>query len=76
VGFQIAAYDISKPLIIDPVLEYSTYFGGSHRDQGESIAVDKDGNAYITGWTVPCYTQRISVVLSSIACQTEARGSR
>ncbi|MGH7453385.1 MAG: hypothetical protein ACRENG_18690 [bacterium] len=28
VGFEVAAYDAAKPLIIDPVLSYSTYFGG------------------------------------------------
>lgn len=52
VGFQIAAYDATKPLIIDPVLVYSTYLGGSHRDQGQGIAVDGAGNAYVTGWTM------------------------
>src|SRR5258708_39122362 len=29
VRFQIAAYDRSKPLVIDPTLVYSTYLGGS-----------------------------------------------
>ena len=29
VGFEIAAYDRSRALVIDPVLTYSTYFGGS-----------------------------------------------
>lgn len=28
VGFQVAAYDTSRPLVIDPVLAYSTYLGG------------------------------------------------
>jgi hypothetical protein len=51
VGFQVASYDASKPLIIDPVLEYSTYLGGSQRDEGEDIAVDTAGNVYVTGWT-------------------------
>ena len=31
VGFRVAAYDPSRPLIIDPVLVYSTYLGGSDR---------------------------------------------
>jgi hypothetical protein len=49
VGFQVGAYDTSQPLIIDPVLSYSTYLGGSRDDQGQSIAVDAVGNAYVTG---------------------------
>ena len=32
VGFRVAAYDPSRPLIIDPVLVYSTYLGGSGTD--------------------------------------------
>jgi hypothetical protein len=51
IAFQIANYDRSKPLIIDPTLAYSTYLGGSGRDRGSSIAVDSAGNAYITGDT-------------------------
>jgi hypothetical protein len=51
VGFQVAAYDTSKPLIIDPVLEYSTYFGGSGSEQGHGIAIDTAGNMYVTGQT-------------------------
>jgi len=51
VGFQVGAYDTSKPLVIDPVLSYSTYLGGSGGDSGNGIAVDASGDAYITGWT-------------------------
>jgi len=49
VTFEIASYDKTKPLVIDPTLAYSTYLGGSGLDQGNGIAVDKSGNAYITG---------------------------
>lgn len=51
VGFQIGNYDRTQPLVIDPVLSYSTYLGGSNADQAQSIAVDASGNAYITGQT-------------------------
>jgi len=51
VGFQLASYDASKPLIIDPVLNYSTYLGGSGIDNGLAIAVDSLGQAYVMGIT-------------------------
>jgi hypothetical protein len=51
VGFEVASYDKSKALIIDPVLRYSTYLGGSSYDVGTGIAADAKGNAYVTGNT-------------------------
>lgn len=51
VGFDIPTYDASKPLVIDPVLVYSTYLGGSSFDSALGIAVDGSGNTYITGIT-------------------------
>jgi hypothetical protein len=48
VGFEVAAYDASQPLVIDPTLVYSTYLGGSGDDPGLGIAVDAGGNAYTT----------------------------
>jgi Beta-propeller repeat len=51
VAFKIAKYDAGKSLVIDPVLVYSTYLGGSGVDQGRGIAVDGAGNAYVTGFT-------------------------
>ena len=43
IGFHISAYDQSKPLVIDPVLAYATFLGGSNADLANAIAVDQDG---------------------------------
>ncbi len=51
VGFAVGEYDAGRPLVIDPVLIYSTYLGGSGDDEGNDIAVDSAGNAYICGIT-------------------------
>lgn len=51
VGFQTGPFDASKPLVLDPVLEYSSFFGGSKEDEIISVAVDQAGNAYLTGET-------------------------
>src|SRR5207249_1140168 len=54
VTFEVASYDRRKPLLIDPVLSYSTYLGGhelSLNDWGRGIAVDSAGDAYVAGIT-------------------------
>jgi len=51
-GFRIGAYNPTLPLVIDPaVLLYCGYIGGSGWDEGEGIAVDAAGNAYVVGDT-------------------------
>ena len=51
VRFKLERFDSSKPLIIDPVLSYSTLLGSSNNEIGAAIAVDSQGNAYVTGTT-------------------------
>ena len=50
-AFNVGSYNRDYALIIDPVLLYSTYLGGSDREIGRGIAVDSSGNAYVTGNT-------------------------
>ncbi|MCH8318627.1 MAG: SBBP repeat-containing protein, partial [Bacteroidetes bacterium] len=51
VGFEVGNYDTDQPLIIDPVVFYSTFLGGSGIDNGLRISVDNSGNAFIIGNT-------------------------
>lgn len=51
VGFEVAAYDASRPLVIDPVLAYSSYLGGSGDDGIAALSTDDAGNLYATGAT-------------------------
>jgi hypothetical protein len=52
VTFSVAEYDRNEPLVLDPVLNYSTYLGGSGDDEGIAIAVDTNKNAFVTGTTL------------------------
>jgi len=49
IGFELAPYDASRTLVIDPILAYSSYVGASSSDTAFGVAVDADGFAYITG---------------------------
>lgn len=48
-GFHIGDYDKSRELVIDPVLVFSTYLGGSAADFGRGVFVDTAGRVYVLG---------------------------
>lgn len=66
VGFLIDDYDHQRSLVVDPVISYSTYFGGAQPDTGASVAIDAAGAIYVAGYTEsstlsipnPIYPQR------------------
>lgn len=48
VGFAIGHYDHTRPLIIDPILDYSTYVGAV--SGATAIAVNSAGEAFVAGY--------------------------
>ncbi len=52
IGFALPDdYDRSQPLTLDPTLIYATYLGGSGEDNADAVAVDGNGNMYVSGLT-------------------------
>ena len=51
VRFAVADYDRANTLYIDPVLAYSSFFGGNADNFAQAVAVDSAGSAYVTGYT-------------------------
>jgi hypothetical protein len=51
VAFDIGQYDRTLPLVIDPILSYSTYFGGNNGTTAWAVAVDTNGFVYVAGQT-------------------------
>ncbi len=47
--FSIGTYDRTRPLVIDPALQFSTYLGGASYDMARAVASDSSGNVYIAG---------------------------
>jgi len=52
VGFEVASYDKRYPLVIDPILIYSSFLGGTASDYGYALAVDASHSVYLTGHTL------------------------
>ncbi len=55
VGFELGRYDSHLPLVVDPVLEYATFLGGTFTQGSfkESVRVDAAGNVYLAGIVNP-----------------------
>jgi len=62
VAFALGPYDKTRPLVIDPVLAYSTYLGGSGLDAATDIAVDSSGTVYVAGVTTGGFPTTSGVV--------------
>jgi hypothetical protein len=50
-GICLGDYDPSKTLVIDPVVDYSTYLGGEGTDAATAVVVDAEGFIWVTGYT-------------------------
>ncbi len=73
VGFRLGGYDSERPLVIDPVLSYATFVGGSGLDQCWDIAVDSGGHAYVVGETESVQWSGLRMI-STNAFQGEYQG--
>src|SRR5262249_28268457 len=51
VGFEVGGYDHGRELVIDPIWNYRSYFGGTRDQQGTGISIAPDGTAYVVGNT-------------------------
>jgi uncharacterized repeat protein (TIGR01451 family) len=51
VGFTVGAHDRRSRLVIDPVISFSTFLGGTAGEQASGVAVDSAGNVYVAGLT-------------------------
>lgn len=73
VGFRVAPYDRSRPLMIDPpMVSWTTYMGGEDLDRAAAIAVTADGSVVIAGETESLNYPTAGAAQSTIGGQTDA----
>ena len=70
VGFEIARYDRTRTLVIDPVLSYASYLGGGNFESGAAIALDRQGNIYVAGSTASANFPTISAFQPALSDST------
>ncbi len=72
VTFKLGKYDRSQPLVIDPVLVYSSFLGGRDLDAVNSVAADSAGNMYLTGTTFSTPKGDADVMIRKISADGSA----
>jgi len=65
VGFALGTYDRSRELVIDPILTFSSYFGGSGNEHSTAVTVDSAGNIYLAGSTTSTNLPIVGSVLQT-----------
>ena len=66
VSIALGRYDRKSELVIDPVVEYSSYLGGSASDGANAIRQEFDGFVYVTGTTVSSNFPVVAALDSSL----------
>ena len=51
VTFELSGHDTDLPVVIDPGIEFGSYFGGTDDDEVHDVEIDQEGNVYIAGNT-------------------------
>lgn len=51
VQFRVGRYDHTQSLVVDPIIDFSTFVGGTGSDTGYAVTVDGAGNIYVAGQT-------------------------
>jgi Beta-propeller repeat len=82
-GFVVGPHDATRELVIDPVLLYSTYVGGSSTDEAFGVATDPQGNTYVVGYTASTLFPTVSPeqavlgggTFDAFVCKLDASGS-
>jgi hypothetical protein len=74
VALKVGAFNHALPLVIDPVLGYSTYFGGNYGEIIHAVAVGADDSIYVAGETLSTKVTNSVLLATTGAYQTNFAG--
>jgi hypothetical protein len=74
VRFELGKYQRDLPLVIDPVLSYGTYFGGSGADAAWDIGMDGEGSIYMAGESMGGLPTRANTITNQFNGGARERG--